>query len=126
MSAAPSPEIVRRGIVLPEGGLPIISRVVERGSMVYVCGVTPEPAGDVKHQTRQVLERIDRLLASAGSDRTKLLTAQVWLADMNDFAEHNSVWNEWVDRENPPVRVCVQAQLFRPEMRVEIMVTAVK
>ena len=104
----------------------MISRVVERGSMLYVFGVTPEPAGDVKDQTRRVLAGIDRLLAGAGSDKSKLLTAQVSLADMNDLAEHDSVWNEWVDPDNPPLRVCVQAQLVRPEMRVEIMVTAVK
>jgi len=118
--------VLRHGIVAPEGGLPVISKVVERGSMIYVCGVTPEPAGDVSAQTRQVLERIDRLLAAAGSDKSKLLTAQVWLRDMHDFEAHNAAWNDWVDRANPPVRACVQAELWRPEMRVEIMVTATK
>lgn len=118
--------ILRHGIVGPDGGLPVISKVVERGSMVYVCGVTPEPAGDVTAQTRQVLERIDRLLAAAGTDKSRLLTAQVWLKDMGDFEAHNAAWNDWVDRANPPVRACVQAELWRPEMRVEIMVTATK
>lgn len=118
--------ILRHGIVAPEGGLPVISKVVERGRMVYVCGVTPEPPGDVKAQTHQVLERIDRLLALAGTDKSKLLTAQVWLKEMGDFEAHNAAWNEWVDRANPPVRACVQSELWRPEMRVEIMVTATK
>ncbi|MGZ5131300.1 MAG: RidA family protein [Caldimonas sp.] len=118
--------IERIGIVEPTGGLPCISRVVVRGDIVHVCGVTPDPAGDVKTQTRQVLERIDRLLASAGSDKSRILTAQVWLSDMRLFAAHNEVWNEWVDRKNPPVRACVGAELWRPELLVEIMVTAEK
>jgi enamine deaminase RidA (YjgF/YER057c/UK114 family) len=114
----------RIGIVEPKDGLPCISRVVVRGNTAYLCGVTPEPVGDVKAQTRQVLERIDRLLETAGTDKSKLLTAQVWLSDMALFEEHNSVWNEWVDRKNPPVRACVGAELWRPNMLVEIMVTA--
>lgn len=118
--------VLRHGIVAADGGLPVISKVVERGRMIYVSGVTPEPAGDVTAQTRQVLERIDRLLAAAGTDKSQLLTAQVWLKDMGDFEAHNAAWNDWVDRANPPVRACVQAELWRPEMRVEIMVTATK
>ena len=118
--------ILRHGITSADDGLPVISKVVEHGGMVYVCGVTPDPVGDVKAQTRQVLERIDKLLASAGSGKSKLLTAQVWLADMRHFDAHNTVWNEWVDRAAPPVRVCVQAALWKPEMLVEIMVTAIK
>jgi enamine deaminase RidA (YjgF/YER057c/UK114 family) len=116
--------IERMEIVKPATGLPCISRVVVRGDMVYLCGVTPDPIGDVQVQTRQVLERIDRLLASAGTNKTKLLTAQVWLADMRMFEAHNATWNEWVDQENPPVRACVGAALWKPNMLVEIMVTA--
>ena len=114
----------RVGIVEAKEGLPCISRAVVRGDTVYLCGVTPDPVGDVKTQTRQVLERIDQLLATAGTDKSKLLTAQVWLSDMALFAAHNNVWNEWVDRANPPVRACVGAPLWRPGMLVEIMVTA--
>ena len=73
-----------------------------------------------------MLERIDRLLAVAGSDKSKLLTAQVWLADMSLFEAHNAAWNAWVDRENPPVRACVRAELWQPGMLVEIMVTAAR
>jgi enamine deaminase RidA (YjgF/YER057c/UK114 family) len=116
----------RIDIVKAAAGLPCISRVVVRGDTVYVCGVTPDPIGDVKTQTRQVLERIDRHLAAAGTDKSKLLTAQVWLSDMRLFAEHNDAWNEWVDRLNPPVRACVCAALWKPNMLVEIMVTAEK
>jgi enamine deaminase RidA (YjgF/YER057c/UK114 family) len=82
--------------------------------------------GDIKAQTKQVLERIDRLLESAGTDKSKLLTAQVWLADMRLFEDHNAAWNEWVDPQNPPVRACVRADLWQPNMLVEIMVTATK
>ena len=118
--------IARHGIVDGAGGLPIISRAVVRGETVYLCGVTPDPVGDIRSQTKQVLERIDRLLAVAGSDKSKLLTAQVWLADMSLFEAHNAAWNAWVDRENPPVRACVRAELWQPGMLVEIMVTAAR
>jgi len=116
--------IERIGIVEPANGLPCISRVVVRGDTVHVCGVTPDPVGDIKVQTRQVLERIDRLLASAGSNKSRLITAQVWLSDMRMFEEHNDVWNQWVDQANPPVRACVGAELWKLNMLVEIMVTA--
>lgn len=107
-------------------GLPVISKVVEHAGVVYLCGVTAEPVGDVAAQTRQVLERVDKLLASAGTDKSRLLTAQVWLSDMKDFQAHNAAWNEWVDPRHPPVRACVQAELWQPGMRVEVMVTAAK
>ena len=118
--------ISRIGIVPETGGLPVISKVVVRGDTVYVCGVTSDPVGDVKAQTHQILERIDRLLQAGGTDKSKLLTAQVWLTDMGLFEAHNAAWNEWVDRDNPPVRACVGAPLFRPELLVEIMVTAAR
>jgi enamine deaminase RidA (YjgF/YER057c/UK114 family) len=118
--------IARRGITEGTNGLPIIGRVVVRGDTVYLCGVTPDPVGDVATQTRQVLERIDRLLQAAGTDESRLLTARVWLSDMKHFEAHNAAWNAWVDPANPPVRACVQAQLWRPNMRVEIMVTAAR
>jgi enamine deaminase RidA (YjgF/YER057c/UK114 family) len=110
----------------PRGeGLPIISRVVEHGETVYVCGTLPEAVGDIAEQTEQVLERIDAALRLAGTNKSKLLTAQVWLADMRYFEAHNAVWNAWVDPENPPVRACVRADLVRSCL-VEIMVTASK
>src|SRR5215469_15027352 len=80
------------------------------------------PVGNVKVQTRQVLDRIDQLLQMAGTDKSKLLVAQVWLANMSDFDDHNTVWNDWVDRQNPPVRACVGApalvQLGRAARRI--------
>ena len=104
--------------------LPLISLVVVHNGIVSTCGVTAEPTGDIRVQTRKVLETPDHLLQQAGTNKSKLLTAHVWLADWKDFEEHNSVWNDWVDRQNPPVRACVQASLWRPNILVEIMVTA--
>lgn len=105
--------------------LPTISRVVVHGETVYVCGVTPDPVGDVATQTKQVLKRIDEALAMADTDKSKLLSAQVWLADIRFFEAHNAVWNSWVDPDNPPVRACVAADLVRGCL-VEIMVVAAK
>jgi enamine deaminase RidA (YjgF/YER057c/UK114 family) len=109
-----------------EGAKPIISRAVAHGDRVYICGITGDPAGDVTAQTRQALGRIDELLGRAGTDKSKLLTAQVWLSDMRLFRPHNLAWNEWVDAQHPPVRACVQAELYAPGLLVEIMVTAAR
>ena len=110
-------------------GIPRISYVTTHGSIVYVAGITANPRrlGDIKEQTRDVLARIDSLLSQAGTDKSKLLTAQVWLTDMNLFSDHNDAWNEWVDPRNAPVRACLLSpQLWRPGMLVEIMVTAAR
>jgi enamine deaminase RidA (YjgF/YER057c/UK114 family) len=111
-------------------GIPVISYAAVHGSVVHLCGITANPTGplgDVKQQTREVLGQIDRLLGAAGTDKSRLLTATVWLTDMDDFADHNDAWNEWVDPEHPPVRACLQSpRLWRPGLLVEIMVTAAK
>lgn len=120
-------EIWRFGTTEPTGDIPLISLATMHGNIVYLCGITADPAnpGDIGDQTRQVLDRIDRLLARAGTNKSRLLTAQVWLTDMGLFADHNSVWNAWVDPKNPPVRMCVHSpHLWRPGLQVEIMVTA--
>ena len=119
-------QISRHGIVERPNNLPHISGAVVHGDTVYLQGVTPDPGGDITSQTRQVLERIDTLLAKVGTDKSKLLTAQVWLSDMRLFEAHNVAWNAWVDRENPPVRACVRADLVGPGLLVEIMVTAAR
>jgi enamine deaminase RidA (YjgF/YER057c/UK114 family) len=116
--------ITRLGSTVGLAPLPVISQIVIRDNTVFLLGVTGDPHADVAIQTRQVLERIDHLLATAGTDKTNLLTAQVWLADMDDFDAHNAVWNDWVDPANPPVRACVEARLRQPGLLVEIMVTA--
>jgi enamine deaminase RidA (YjgF/YER057c/UK114 family) len=80
----------------------------------------------VKGQTRQVLSAIDELLARAGTDKTKLLTAQIWLRDINDWAKMNEVWDAWIAPGNAPTRATVEAKLARPDLLVEIMVQAAK
>jgi enamine deaminase RidA (YjgF/YER057c/UK114 family) len=128
MGAAPV-EIQRIGVTEAVGDIPIISVASIHDDIVYLCGLTADPIrlGDVKDQTKQILDRIDRLLGRAGTDKSRLLTAQVWLTDMALFADHNAAWNSWVDPKNPPVRMCVLSpQLWRPGLLVEIMVTAAK
>jgi len=116
-------------------GIPLISYVVVHRDIVYLAGITAVQAilasggrlGDVADQTRRTLAHIDTLLAAAGTTKAKLLSAQVWLTDMKNFAAHNDAWNEWVDPKNPPARAClVSPQLFYPGLLVEIMVTAAK
>lgn len=104
---------------------PRMSRCVVKGDMVYVAGLTAsDSSGDIKSQTQQILDKIDGYLAGAGTDKSKLLQANLWITDMSNFSGMNEVWNAWVDPENPPVRACVRADLARPELLVEIMVTA--
>ena len=89
------------------------------------AGITPNPiVGDIKAQTAHVLRRVDELLNLAGTDKSHLLSAQVWIADMRLFEDHNSIWNEWVDPANPPVRACLTTDFWRPGMLVEVMVVA--
>ena len=71
-----------------------------------------------------MLRRVDELLKLAGTDKSRLLSVQVWIADMRLFEDHNSVWNEWVDPANPPARACLTTEFWRPGMLVEVMVVA--
>jgi len=106
-------------------GQPIISQAVVHGNVAYFAGITPHPiVGDIKSQTAQVLRRIDELLKLAETDKSHLLSVQVWIADMRLFEDHNSVWNEWVDPANPPARACLTTDFWRPGMLVEVMVVA--
>jgi len=114
-------------IDVTQGPGPRMSRCVVNGDMVYLCGLTArDNSADVSGQTQQILDTIDDYLAKAGTDKSKLLTAQLWITDMANFQAMNAVWNAWVDPENPPARACVKADLARPEILVEIMVTAAK
>jgi enamine deaminase RidA (YjgF/YER057c/UK114 family) len=116
--------IQRLGDFEADPQFPIISKVVVHGGLVYTCGVVADPVGDITQQTRQALERVDELLHLGGSDRSRILSAQVWLADMADFAAHNAVWDAWVDSASPPVRACVGASLYDRRVLVEIRVVA--
>jgi enamine deaminase RidA (YjgF/YER057c/UK114 family) len=118
-------DIRRIELTQPPG--PRMSRCVVRGDTVYLAGLTANDASqDIKGQTQQILDKIDGYLAQAGTSKSNLLTANLWIKDMALFADMNAVWNAWVDPENPPARACVKADLARPQILVEIMVTAAK
>ena len=103
-----------------------MSEAVIHGDTVYLAGQVGEPGDDITTQTKTVLAEIDALLARAGSDKSKILMATIWLADINDFAAMNSVWDAWVDKANPPARATSEARLADPGYRVEIVVTAAR
>ena len=104
---------------------PRMSQAVIHGDRVFLAGQVAEtPTPDVTDQTRQILAAIDGLLAEAGTDKTKLLTANIWLADIADFAAMNAAWDKWVSPGNTPARATVESKLAGPEYRVEIQVTA--
>ena len=104
---------------------PRFCRVLSHNGTVYLAGMTADDtSGDVLAQTRGTLAKIDHYLAMAGSDRSKLLTATIWLRDIADFDRMNSVWDSWIDRAAMPVRATVEARLAGDAYRVEIMVTA--
>lgn len=106
---------------------PRLSQVVIHGDTVYTAGiVADDPTADTTGQTRQILSRIDEYLAEAGSDKTKILMATIWLADMNDFAAMNTAWDPWVPKGATPARACVESKLAAPAYRVEIRVVAAR
>jgi enamine deaminase RidA (YjgF/YER057c/UK114 family) len=105
---------------------PRMSQAVVHGNMVYLAGqvANTKKGKSVKEQTAEILAQIDTLLKAAGTDKTKLITTNIWLADISTFAEMNSVWDTWVSPGNTPARATVEAKLAGPEYTVEIMVTA--
>ena len=103
-----------------------MSQAVVHNGTVYLAGqVAGDPEKDVADQTRQILASIDKLLAEAGSDKTRILSAQIFLADIADFAGMNRAWDAWVVPGNAPARATVEARLANPAWKVEIVVTAV-
>lgn len=103
---------------------PRMSQVVVHGGVARLAGIVADDAqASVGEQTRQVLAKIERLLALAGSDKAKLLKANIWIADVGQFAELNAVWDAWVDKANPPARATVESRLAGGYL-VEIMVEA--
>ncbi|MBN9434737.1 MAG: RidA family protein [Bosea sp.] len=104
---------------------PRMSQAVVHGDMVYLAGQVGE-GEDVVAQTRHALSEVDRLLAAAGSNKSRILSTTIWLADMADFAAMNSVWDTWVDKANPPARATGEAKLAAPKYKVEIIVVAAK
>lgn len=105
-----------------------MSQAVVHGGVVYLAGQVAQgaKAGSIADQTKDILQAIDKLLATTGSDKSQLLSATIWLTSMDDFAEMNGVWDAWVDNANPPARACVESpRLATADFQVEIMVTGV-
>jgi enamine deaminase RidA (YjgF/YER057c/UK114 family) len=107
---------------------PRMSGAVAHGNTVYVSGQVALDAGgeSVTVQTKNILDRIDALLAKAGTDKTKLLSASIWLSDIAAFDELNAVWDSWVAKSGAPARATVEAKLAAPQFTVEIAVIAAR
>ncbi len=105
-----------------------MSQIVVHGDVVYLAGQVALEAPDrsVTAQTQDILVRIDTLLAEAGTDKSQLLSATIWLTDIRYFNEMNTIWDAWIDPANPPARACVESKLATPKYDVEIMVTAAR
>ena len=102
-----------------------MSEMSVHNGVCYLAGqVAVGAAPDIAAQTREVLAAIDALLAQAGSDKSRILRAQIYLADIADFPGMNAVWDSWVVAGHTPPRATVQAALAKPEWKVEIVVTA--
>ena len=104
-----------------------MSQAVVHGGIVSTAGQVAQNAKgeSVANQTKDILQEIDNLLSEAGTDKSKLLTATIWISDIGTFAEMNSVWDAWVSPGNAPTRACVESNLASPDFTVEIAVTAV-
>ena len=107
---------------------PRMSKCVVHGDTVYLAGIVAnDPKGkSVTDQTKDIVAQIDGLLAKAGTDKTKLLSANIWITDMANFAEMNAVWDGWVSPGNTPARATGEAKLATADYKVEIMVVAAK
>lgn len=102
-----------------------MSAAVSYNGFVFVSGqVADDTDANVAGQTQQILSKIDKLLEEAGSDKTKILSANIWLAEATSFGEMNSVWDAWVPAGNTPARACVESKLAFPQYTVEIGVIA--
>lgn len=99
------------------------SKIVKHNGVVYLSGQVGDGEG-ITEQTIDCLSRVDALLKEAGSSREQILQATIWLADINDFAALNEVWNAWVPTGHAPARACGEAKLARPILKVEVIVTA--
>lgn len=105
----------------------ILAKAVEYHGFVYCQGVTAKDLGkDIVGQTTEVLAQIDEILEIHGTDKTRLLQAQIWLKDIRDRDAMNSVWSAWLPEGGAPARACVQANMADPRHLVEIMVTTCK
>ena len=107
---------------------PRMSKAVVHGDTVYLAGIVADaPKGkSTAEQTKNILSQIDSFLARAGTDKSKVLSANIWITDMANFAEMNGVWDAWLSPGNAPARATVEAKLASPDYKVEIMVVAAR
>ena len=104
-----------------------MSSAVVHGNTVYLAGLTADdPKADVKVQTKQILDKVDKFLKEAGTDKSKVLSANIWLTDISTWSQMNEVWDAWVSPGNAPARATVEAKLAAPGLSVEIMIQAAK
>ena len=103
-----------------------MSQIVEHAGVIYLAGQVADPAGDISAQSAEILTKIDALLSEADSDKTRILSATIWLKDMVDFASFNDVWDAWVVAGHEPARACGTSDLAHPDMKVEVMIVAAK
>ena len=101
-----------------------MSEAVCYNGIVWVAGQVGRPGGTVAEQTADCLAEVDRILAEAGTDKTRILSTQIWLADIATFGEMNAVWDKWVPAGNTPARATGEAKLATPDYKVEVIVTA--
>lgn len=106
------------------GAGPRMSEAVAYNGILWLAGQVGNPGDSVADQTKTCLAEVDALLAEAGIDKTRILSAQIWLADIADFAEMNAVWDAWVPQGHTPARATGEAKLAAPTYKVEIIVTA--
>ena len=104
-----------------------MSGIVVHGDTVYLAGQVAHGAPrEIRAQTQAILDNIDAQLAAVGSNKSKILTANIWIVDFADFGGLNEVWNAWIDPDSMPARACVRSELASPDFLVEIMVTAAR
>lgn len=104
---------------------PRMSQIVVHADTIHLSGQVGYGDG-VAAQTESMLASVDELLAKVGSSKSKILSATIWLATMDDFAAMNGIWDAWIDPENPPTRACGEARLATDEFLVEVIITAAK
>jgi len=101
-----------------------MSQIVKHNGTVYLAGQVGNADSNVADQTRECLDKVETLLNTAGSSKEQILQAVIWLDDMSDFALMNEVWDNWIPESHAPARACGEAKLVRPELKVEVIITA--
>lgn len=103
---------------------PRMSEAATFNGIAWLAGQVGKPGGSVAQQTADCLAEVDRILAELGTDKTRILSAQIWLADMSTFSQMNAVWDKWVPQDHTPARATGEAKLATPDYLVEVIVTA--